>query len=411
MAGLGGIGGVGPILTSVLLQPFQAVALRPGDVLRGIVQSIEPQTLVRFGSLVVPVEKTLELRPGQAVSAEVVRSDAGLQLRIATSPLSTASNPTETQSGAAPPDLPSIIVDALQALGKLDFAEQAVSLVPREIAANPVAVRLVLSLLLDRGDESDASGQLARILQRAIDEGVLSEADVRGVLPALTALNGEDAAEIAPALQKVADASQRPLAARLAQSIAKHGTHRLMELFTNDVPSSLAKLAEHGPFTEFLRQTGQLAEYHHAVEHLAERFAAAQLVNARGADAPYLFIALPVPADAPLRHAHLHIMGEGGGKTQRFDAKNATVVLDLSTSALGDLWITLTTAHGMCSCSIRARELDAVAALDAHAGELAARLADAGYSGAQVQTALWDGDRVRALAAMMRRFRGIDLEA
>jgi hypothetical protein len=104
-------------------------------------------------------------------------------------------------------------------------------------------------------------------------------------------------------------------------------------------------------------------------------------------------------------------MGEGGGKAQRFDAANATVVIDLSTSALGELWITLSAVHGVCSCWIRARDVDAMTALQEMQGELADRLSRAGYPNASVQTALWDGDRVRELATMMRRFKGLNIEA
>ena len=212
-------------------------------------------------------------------------------------------------------------------------------------------------------------------------------------------------------MRHAAAASQRPLAARLAEAIAKGGVQQFLATLSDDAPAALARLIESDAFAEFLRQTGQSADFHRAVEHLVDRFAAAQLVNARGTDVPYLFFALPMLADSAVRHAHIHVMGEGGGKTQRFDAKNATVALDLSTSALGDLWITLSITHGACSCWIRARDLDAVAAIQSHAGELAARLSDAGYPGASVQTALWDGNRVRELATMMRRFKGLNVEA
>jgi hypothetical protein len=411
MAGFGGIGGVSPIFASIITQPFQAAALRPGQVLQGLVQSIEPQTLIRFGELVIPVEKVEALQPGQAVSAEVVRGDRGLQLRITPGAQGLAQHVAAETTDTPLRDLPGIIVNALQSLGKLDLAEQAVALVPRNIADNPAAVRLVLSLLLDRADGDDDAQRAVRIIQRAIDDGVLTEAKARDALPALRGLTSGNAEEIAPALRHAAAASLRPIAARLAEALGKGGVQQLVTSLSDDLPTALTRLIANEAFAEFLRQTGQSADFHRAVEHLVDRFAAAQLVNARGADVPYLFFALAMPADSAVRHAHIHVMGEGGGKTQRFDAKNATVALDLSTSALGDLWITLSATHGACSCWIRARDLDAVAAIQSHAGELAARLSNAGYPGASVQTALWDGNRVRELATMMRRFKGLNVEA
>jgi hypothetical protein len=410
MAGLGGIGGVSPVFASIITQPFQAAALKPGQILQGLVQSIEPQTLLRFGALVVPVEKVEALQQGQAVSAEVVKTDQGLQLRITPGHV-IAQQAGGEATGLPLRDLPGILVSALQSLGKLELAEQAVALVPRAIANHPAAVRLVLSLLLDRTDGENHAKRIAQIVQQAVADGVLSEGEAQEVLPAVRTLMPEHAEDIAPALRHAAEASQRPLAARLAEALSKGGVQQLLSSLSDDVPVALTRLSQNEAFAEFLKQTGQFTEFHRAVEHLADRFAAAQLVNARGVDAPYLFFALPLPVDGSVRHAHIHIMGEGEGRAQRFDAKNATVVLDLSTSALGDLWITLTTIHGACSCWIRARELDTLAIIQSEADALAARLADAGYPGANVQAALWEGDRVRELATMMRRFKGLNIEA
>lgn len=411
MAGFGGIGGVNPILASIVAQPFQLAALRPGEVLQGQVQSVEPRTLIRFGSLVIPVEKVEALQAGQAVSAEVVRTGQGLQLRITPVPHQLSQQVGAEPSNAPLRDLPGIIVGALRALGKLEFAEQAVALVPRNLAQNPAAVRLVLSLLLDKAEGDDYAARAARMVQQAVDEGVLPETEARDVLPLVRALATESAEDAATALRQATATSQRPLAARLADALAKGGVQQLVASAVDDAPAALARLLKHDSFAEFLRQTGQSADFHRAVEHLVDRFAAVQLVNARGADVPYLFLALPLPAESSLRHAHIHIMGEGGGKAQRFDSKNATVVLDLATSALGELWITLTAAHGACTCWIRARHAAAVEAIQTHAYELAERLSTAGYPGASVKADLWDGDRVRELATMMRRFKGLNVEA
>ena len=411
ISGLGGIGGPNHVLASILTQPFQAAALRPGQILQGAVQSIEPQTLIRFGNLVVPVEQVEALQAGQAVTAEVVRGEQGLQLRITPAPQPQTQYVAQDATSSPLRNLPEFIVNTLQALGKLEYAEQAVALVPRTIANNPAAVRLVLTLLLDREGSDDHAARLARIVQQAVDDGALPEGEVKDLLPLLRAIASARSEQIAPSLRGHAAASQHPLAARLAEAVSKGGMQQFLATIAQDAPASLARLVDNEAFSEFLLQSGNAVDFQRGVEHLSDRFAAAQLINARGAEVPYLFLALPMPLDAPIRHAHIHVMGEGGGKAQRFDAANATVVLDLSTSALGDLWITLSAVHGACSCWIRARDVDAVTALQEMQGELADRLSRAGYPGANVQTALWDGDRVRELATMMRRFKGLDVEA
>ncbi|HRK34584.1 MAG TPA: hypothetical protein PLJ47_08315, partial [Candidatus Hydrogenedentes bacterium] len=120
---------------------------------------------------------------------------------------------------------------------------------------------------------------------------------------------------------------------------------------------------------------------------------------------------IPMQSAGPICHAHIHVMGDGGGKGHKLDAKSATVVFDLSTTALGELWITLSTSRGACSCWIRAQSIDTVAAIHRRSADLTKQLAGVGFSGATVHTTLWDGDRVQELATMMRRFGGINLQA
>lgn len=410
MSGFGGIGGVNPIFASILAQPFQAAALRPGQVLQGLVQSVGPQTLIRFGGLVIPVERVEALEPGQQVSAEVVRGEGGLQLRI--TPGAVHSPPLATETAASLlRDLPGIIVNALQSLGKLDLAEQAAGIVPRAVAGNTSAVRLVLSLLLGPAESGGDAFRAARIVRQAIDQGVVSERDLHDLLSLLRGMAADDVDDTASLMRHAASVSQRPVAARMAEAVSRGDVHQLLASLADDVPTALTRLSLDDAFAEFLRQSGQSNEFHQVIRNLVDRFAATQLINARGTDVPYLFLAMPVAVDSPLRFAHIHVMGEGGGKSQRFDAKNVTVVFDISTTSLGELWITMTAAHGACSCWIRASDLDAVALIQSHADELAGRLSRAGYAAVDVRATLWDGDRVRELAAMMRRFKGIDVEA
>ncbi|MCL4694613.1 MAG: hypothetical protein KJ060_19140, partial [Candidatus Hydrogenedentes bacterium] len=106
-----------------------------------------------------------------------------------------------------------------------------------------------------------------------------------------------------------------------------------------------------------------------------------------------------------------HIFGEGGGKGKAFDPNNSTVVIDLATTNLGDLWISLNMTRGACQCWIRATDVDVVRAVEETAGELVGRLEASGYPGAKVHATLWDGNRIKEAANLLRRFEGISLEA
>ncbi|MDZ4857352.1 MAG: hypothetical protein SGI88_00075 [Candidatus Hydrogenedentes bacterium] len=411
MAGFTGIGNVNPITAAILTQPLQAVALKPGQFLQGIVQSLEPQTIIRFGNIVVPVERIEGIQAGQAVSAEVVRSGDGLQLRIMPGSTPTTHDPPQslqTQTGARA--LPGFIVDALRTLGKLELADHAVHLIPARIAHNAVAVRLVLTILLDRGEHGEDAERLIQLLQQAADDGALAPEELPAALKVLRSLAASKDL-IDGVNQRGLAMSRAPLAARLAEAIAHGEMQAVLESLHEDSVTALLRLRDNASLNEFLRQTGQHADFSRAIERLAERFVASQLVNARSTDVPYLFFELPMRPDSPISNAHIHIMGDGGGKAGRFDAKNATIVLDLSTSALGDLWITITVASGACSCWLRAQEINTVTALQRHSAGLVGHLAEAGYPNVAVHATLWDGNRVQELATLMRRFNGINLQA
>ncbi len=410
MGGIPGIGGINALQAAVLAQPLQSIALRPGQVLQGIVQSIEPQTLLRFGNLVIPVERVEGIQPGQAISAEVVSNGNTLQLRLAPGTLGFSHSAGAEQAHLAARELPSFVVNALRALGKLELADQAVHLVSPHVARNASAVRLVLALLLDRnGGDGDAERVLAA-LQQAVDDGALSPEEAGPALRVLQNL-APDLDQVEGAVRQSAEGTPRPIAARLAEAIAHGSVKNLIESLGEDAAAILHRLRENEPLSEFLKQSGQHGDFARAVDRIIERFTAAQLVNARAIDMPYLFLDIPMPIDAPITHAQIHVLGDGGGKAHKFDAKNATVVFDLSTTALGELWITLNVSHGQCSCWIRAQNIDTVAALDANAATLATQLAEAGYQNASVHATLWDGDRVHELSAMMRRFGGLNLQA
>lgn len=410
MAGFNPIANINPVIVSIVTQPLQAVAFRPGEVLHGIIQSVEPQTIIRFGGIVVPVDPIVGVQAGQAVTAEVVRTADGTRLRLfPIPPGTTAPLPAADTVPPAARALSEAVVEVLRALGRLDAAEHAPHLLPEATRQSPPAMRLVLTLLLDRDSGGADLARVAQLVRDATAAGAIPSDRAHALAGALRALTIED--DLPAASRRAATAAQRPLAARLAEAIANGAVQPMLDSLHEDATVLLRRLKDDAAFMDFLRATGQTGEFARASDRIIERLTAAQLANARGLDAPYLFFELPFTPGAPIEHAQIHVMGDGGGRGRRFDRQNASLVLDLRTTALGDLWITLTVSSGDCTCWLRAQSLAAAEALQANAPELTARLADAGYPRSIVLTALWDGDRVRELAAILRPFRGLNIEA
>jgi hypothetical protein len=196
--------------------------------------------------------------------------------------------------------------------------------------------------------------------------------------------------------------------ARIALAIATGNFEALGESLRSDLEAQLSDLRRDDALLRFLEGSGQLRTFEQAVDRVLERFTGAQLQNLRSLELPYQFLEVPVASGSPFDRIQVHFFGEGRGK-RGFSRTDATVVLDLSMTRLGDVWIALSIARGRCTCRFRAANPAAVQAIRTGKDDLVRALAEAGYPGAQVRVEPWNGDRFNEAAALMRRFSGINV--
>jgi hypothetical protein len=211
------------------------------------------------------------------------------------------------------------------------------------------------------------------------------------------------------AVRSAAERTAQPVEARLAAALASGRLEAVVAKIVQDVRTQIERLRQNEGFVGFLRQTGQRAHFDQATQRVLDRQTGGQLQNLRGQEAPYLFFEVPFSPTAPIRNAQIHVLGEGRGRKQRFDPQNAAVAIDLTTTRLGDLWITLAIHQGVCRCRIRARTPEVVRAVTAHVPELTERLGAVGYRGAQVSASLWDGDRIAEAVGLFAQFTGVSV--
>ncbi|GMV93414.1 MAG: hypothetical protein AMXMBFR82_31920 [Candidatus Hydrogenedentota bacterium] len=408
---MAGLGGVSPITFSVYAQSAVISALRPGQVAEGTVQANEKGLLLRIGNLDIPIEPVSGIQPGSRVSVELVRTNEGPQLRVTTVPTPPATTSSAPASTTAPPQLPAVLTSVLESLNRLDVIRQAVHLLPRDLPHNENAIRQVLSLYLARGQVGRDLAQITQLVRQAVDAGVIVERDISAVAAFLRLASSEGGDDALALLRRSTEQSGKPLEARLAAAVAAGKVDALLAELDQDVAVQLHRLRATDALRTFLRRAGRLADFDNAVDRTIDRFSAGHLQNLRAAEMPYHFLEVPFDPNAMNAQAQIHIFGEGGGKGKAFDPDNSTVVIDLATTNLGDLWISLNMTRGACQCWIRATDVDVVRAVEETAGELAGRLEASGYPGAQVHATLWDGNRIKEAANLLRRFEGISLEA
>lgn len=349
----------------------------------------------------ISLESNVQLLPGQAVSVEVHETDNGLQLKITPQQVPAASQGSSSQLATAL----SSIIKSFPALQSLENPEQ---LLPANIPPTEAAIRNLFALFATRQSMTEDLQFLTSLLTQAADSGIIPQeyaTDFSAIISRFIAGNADNLQSI---LQQLVGNTGINIEAQIASALASGNIDELLNKLRGSLRWQVARLRGNEALMKFLQGSGQLRAFQNAVESIIERLSGSQLQNLRSLEQSYLFLEVPFTEDSGINRAQVHFFGKGGGKGQRFDAKNSTVMLDLSTSKLGDLWIALQMVSGHCTCTLRAANPESVELINAASSELAEALDEAGYPNARVVVGQWRGNRLQEVANMMRRFTGFN---
>jgi flagellar hook-length control protein FliK len=401
VAGPGGVGQPITLTLSNLLS--QGAGLRVGQTFQAVIQSNADQVWVNLGSVRVPLEAGATLQAGNTVLVEVLRGDSGLQLRVTQQP---SAQPAGSPASNA---LLDSVAGALRALGLAGDAARAQALVPPQVTHLPHLVEQAVAFFAVRSALGTDLEVLTQALQSALQGHAVTGGRYEVMAGTLMRLAGGDVEGLTAALRDMVRGSRKSLEARLALVVGRGGD--LAVALAEDFRAELIALRRDEAFAAYLRARGRWQPFERAADRIIDRLARGALQNLRALEHPYLFLEVPFPPGSGFQHGQIHFFGDGKGRSGRWDKKNATVALDLSTTRLGDLWITLRVHQGHCLCTIRATESETVKVLDGGAMELADALASAGYVGAQVKVQRWDGDRVEQAGLLLQPLAGVDVSA
>lgn len=383
-----------------------ALSLTPGQTLRGLVQGEPGQLFLQLGGTRVPLAADVPLRPGVAVAAQVVQSDSGLQLRL--TPLPSSQAAAETPAVQSP--WAALVASATSTLGTSVNAETVIAMLPMVLPPSESGLRQLVTLLSGRSAGDGDLEQIAAVLAKAVDAGALPRAvldEFSAISMRLVSVNQD---ELTALLVRLAGRRGRSVAARIALAIAKGDVEEAVVELQGELRTWLARLTDDPALTRYLRSSGQLRDFTQAAGRVLERLDAAEVQNLHAHEGTYLFLEVPLGAEWGIPRAFVHFLGQGARGRHAFDAKNASVVLDLATTHLGDLWVTLSVRAGHCSCMIRAVDTQRVEMIEAAAPALAEALQGVGFPGATVQVAAWNGDRLEEIAKLMGAREGIDFQ-
>ncbi len=401
---MAGPGGIQPVVVPLTAPQAPPSGLRAGQLFQAVVQGQPGSLSVTIGGTRVPIGDLPQLNPGQVVNGEVLRSDAGLQLRLNPQPV-----PVSEQAATAV-SLPQVVAHVLETLSALGAAENAAHVLHPAMPANEAAVRNVLELFLADGRTGDALRNLQAMINDAAQAGALSQrlADSFGLLAGVLVLSG--GRDIHALLQQWRRAGQT-IEHRLAQAMQSGRLDEILSIAEGDLRGLIMRLLHEESFVRFLRGDGRLRAFQETAEEVLERLTGAALQNLRGLEHPYLFVEVPTTPETGFHRLQLHFMSERGAAGKRFDIRNCTAVIDISLSELGDLWIVLKLVEGQCSCLVRAASTEGLERLRHEEAGFAASLGAAGFHGAQVRFALWDANRLRETGQLMRQHSRVDMRA
>lgn len=374
--------------------------IQPGQTYAGVVRMQNDALVIVSGRLQIPLEEGSGLIPGQRVSFQLTTTPAGAQLTIT----------PELASGAAPtsPSPASPLTPILEALGKLDLAQRIHGAIPRHAPSTEAALRPLLTVLLaEQGLGADLD-QLTQTLAAVAPQLSPGQGAALAIAQWLGLVPPSDSAAWRTLLLRSRE--EQSAAARIAASIKSEGSPGGLGALKESAATLASRLLDDPEFMQVLKEGGKLDSFKALAQRLQERATGVDLQNLRGLDQTYQFIEIPVRESQGFRRAQIHTFQEKSGTgTSPGNAVHKTV-LDLETTHLGALWVSLQSVGPQCTCQFRVEDPAVAELLSSEASALEAALAEAGFARASVSATLWDGNREVALIAMLAPYQKLDLE-
>jgi len=286
----------------------------------------------------------------------------------------------------------------------------ATSILPSGIHLSEATVRMLLTLFVSRGQSGRDLATVATHIRAALSAGALPPDWANTVLSLLDEAAASDDRQFRAALEKALQRARSPVEARIAHALARGDSDPATAL-QGDLRAQLLHFRENAALTKFLNGKGDLATFRQAADGIVERLTGTHLQNTHGIDHNYYFLELPLNPNAQMNSAQVHFFLDGKSTQAGGHPEDATVVLDLSTRHLGDLWVSLQTQSDACTCRFKAVREESVAAIRNAEADIKAALLATGFQHVDIRIAAWDGDRLRAVSGLMGRLAGLDTTA
>jgi hypothetical protein len=375
---------------TVLIPPGSALSILPtGTQLAVSIASGGAQAFLVAGSERVPIPAETAALLQQRTDAQIIQTPNGPALSF------TPSEEVRILAGA----IATLSADRLNAL---------LTIAPRVAQTNHVALSRLLTLFTSEFALGNDVQQLAGLINEAAKAGGLSQDEADKLLALLQRTLASGDTVDTERLDQTARSARSSLEARIAQSAASRDP--LGKLIEQDLRSAIEQIRSNPAFRGSLQAGGLLDAFDRTADRILTHVTGSNLQNLHGLERAYVFFEAPFPVGSGIERAQIHIFGDGGN-AREFDAEYASVLLDVRTARLGDLWVHLSAASGHCTCRFRTSSPEVAAAIEEHGAELKESLEHAGYRSATVEASTGGIDRLTQLASGLRQLAGLEVKA
>ncbi|HOV61797.1 MAG TPA: flagellar hook-length control protein FliK [Candidatus Hydrogenedentes bacterium] len=390
------------------------------------------------GHAVIPTGSSNVSMATRAMSGDTEVSSAvrpalspGMPLNPADMPVSRATYPEKgTATGAlqvggdreSTGETP-IVQLARQVLGTLAAdlvgdAERVVALLPPRVPLDHAVVKALITLFLARREFGNSTRELLTLLGEASRDGLELSPEAATLMALYAPEDSEEASSPDRVLTLLKNAPGGDLAEKVLASVVK-GEVDMQDALSGlraTIRQLVAILRQQRTLTSWASETGRGHRLEKALTTALDHGDAAALQHLHGERLPYRFFDLSGSMIPGLHHALIHWMPDrnrGGGHRAPSEGARHTLELDLSFSALGDVWVGMTAreegTERYCACRIRCAEGSTRELLARHSDQLRDGLRALGYERVQVSVEPWNGDRLAETARLLRALRPITL--
>lgn len=424
-----------------------------GTSFRGVVAELEGALVIRSGSSSIPIASNSGLTPGQQVAVRVLTGGTNPQLQV--TPLSVVVN-ADAQTAALTRPVGSKLTGEIVAQGgKLTFVHGKVSIqlpanqtlfaagsratfqshptqhgiqgtltaVSGSATAAPATASLTQQIPVPpplNGTPAAAQVQALITQSQSLGAGIAAlQASIAA--PAVVAAIPADigaalAAVFAPLLRPSSDEFSSVMK-RWVQRLATTPEAALAKASGSggavpDTPSSVLQLLRNDPaLRQVLAERGELRAFDAMADRLLERLNGGHLQQLRSIDQPYWFSEFPFDPESGIERALVHFFADESGSGDEEESRSASVVLDLSLTRMGDVWVKLVILSGQCTCHLSVTDEDVLALVREFEADLVDGLTSTGAQHVSVHADLWDGNRIDRSRTILSAMDGMDVSA